>query len=328
MKILVTGATGLVGINLVHRLINEGHQVRILVRKKSRTWPFQNLILEKCVGDITDAKSVREAVDGCEVVFHAAGYVNISPFIREYAERINVHGTENVIHACIDAKVKRLVHTSSIAAIGYGTKEQPATEESEWNFARMHNPYTDTKRAGEQRVLDAVKGGNLDAVIVNPGYIIGPWDMKPTSGRMILSVVQGKMPFYPIGGISVAPVDAVIDGHIKALSKGECGERYILGGENLSYREIFEIIADIAGVTSTRIPLKPYFTWPIGLTGNLLGKFWPRTFADLNSRVFQIGSIQHYVSSKKAECKLDYHPKTARIAIREAYDWFREYGYI
>lgn len=328
MKILVTGATGLVGINLVRRLVTDGHQVRILVRQQSKMWPFDELQVDKCVGDIKELVSVREAVDGMEAVFHVAGYVNISPFVRIQAKLINVGGTDNVIEACRDAKVKRLIHTSSIVAIGYGSKDKPATEQSEWNLASLHNPYSDTKREAEEHVLQAAHTGALDAVVLNPGYILGPWDIKPRSGLMMLAVAHGKMKFYPQGGIAIAPVDAVVEAFIQALHIGCSGERYILGGENLTYREILTLMAKVTGVKGPRIPLIRTATWPLGIMGDCLGSIWPRRFANMNSNVLRIRGIGHYVNSDKARRELNYNPGPAKQAIESAYRWFVENEYI
>ncbi len=328
MKILVTGATGLIGINLVQRLINDGYEVRILIRKSSRSWPLQNLKLEKAYGDITRPETLAAAVKDCEAVFHVAGYVNLSPFVRHHTERINVEGTRNVLAACVSAGVKRLVHTSSIAAIGHGSLEEPATEVSAWNFDWLHSPYTDSKRSGEELVLAATRSGAIDAVIVNPGYVIGAWDIRPTSGRMLLMISRKQVPFYPTGGISVAPVDAVAAGHLQALRQGKTGERYILGGDNITYQKMMSLMAEVAEVPAPRFALDPRWTRPVSKVGDVLGKFWPRSFADFNSNVMALGATHHYVSSEKARAKLNYQPTSARNAIQEAYDWFKEYRYI
>lgn len=328
MKILVTGSTGLVGVNLVRRLMTEGHQVRILIRAKSNTSPFKGLSLECVTGDIADIKSVKRAADGCEVVFHLAGFVNMSPFVRVQAERVNVKGTENVLAACCETKVRRLVHTSSIAAIGYGSNEKPATEESDWNFADLHSPYCDTKREGERCVLESVRQGRIDAVVVNPGYILGPWDMKPSSGRLMLLIAKYRIPVYPTGGISVVHVEDVVEGHIRALQRGQSGERYILAGENLSYRELMGLMAKQVGVSPPRIPLWSAVATPLGWFGDIMGRVWPRTFDDVNTLGIQIGAIGHYVSFEKARRELGYNPRPAQEAVHDAYRWFREHDYL
>lgn len=328
MIICITGGTGLVGVNLVHRLAREGHELRLLVRAGSNVKPFEGIAYQKVVGDITDRRSVRRAIDGCEVVFHLAGFVNMSPFLRRKAEEINVHGTENVVAACLVAKVRRLVHTSSIAAIGYGSKEEPADENSYWNFSGLHGPYYDTKRAGEQHVLSAVQTDKLDAVVVNPGYILGPWDMKPSSGRLLILIAKKRLPAYPLGGISVAHVDDIVQGHIAAMEKGHSGRRYILAGENLSYKELMTMMAEVAGVAPPRLPLPRTLAAPLGWCGDLLGHFWPHTFNDFNSLGLKIGAIGHYVSSEKAKRHLSYQPQPARRAVEDAYAWFIKNKYL
>ncbi len=298
------------------------------MRGKSNVSPFDGFSLEKRVGDITDAASVQEAVYGCEVVFHVAGFVNTSPFVSEKSWQVNVEGTENVIAACCENKVRRLVHTSSIVTIGYGSREQPATENSRWNFEFLKAPYYETKRAAEQRVLGATQTKQLDAVIVNPGYILGPWDMKPSSGKLLMMVSKKKIPIYPTGGISVVHVDDVVEGHLRALEKGRTGERYILAGNNLTYRELLTLMAEEAGVSPPRIPFHPLIAKPAGWIGDFFGRFWPRTFNDVNSLGVKIGSTGHYVSSQKAKQELGYQPKTARQAVADSYRWFCEHNYL
>lgn len=326
MKILVTGATGLLGINLVRRLAAEGHSIRILIRDKSPLEHLQELPLERVVGNILDPASVREAVADCEWVFHLAGLVCLSPFARKATERINIQGTQNVVDACCEAKVARLIHVSSIAAVGYGTLKQPATEDSEWNFADHHNPYNDSKRWGEERVLDAVQDRDLNAVIVNPGYVIGPYDVKPTSGRLLLAIARGRVPAYPMGGIACVSVHEVVNGMIQAANMGRTGHRYILGGENLSYLDLMTKMANAVGATAPRFPMHPLVIKPLGLLGDFLGHFWPRQFGDINSVVFNSTAIHHYVSSAKAVNELAYTETSVDAAIDEAVQWFRQQG--
>ena len=327
-KVLVTGATGLLGVNLVQRLVALGYAVRLLVRYKSPLWPFDGLEIEQAVGDITDGKSVREAVEGCDVVFHGAGFVTFSPFLRERAVQVNVVGTHNVIEACQGAKVERLVHVSSIAAVGYGSRGELVNETAPWNFKSLADPYHDTKRAAEEGVLQAVAERALPAVVVNPAYVLGPWDMKPSSGRLILLVASGKVKVYPTGGISVVHVRDVVEGMIRALHRGRVGERYILGGDNLAYREVLTKLARVVGVAPPRIPLQAWVTRPLGWMGDQLGQIWPRAFADINTPVLASGHAKHYVSSEKAQRELGYTYRPAEAAMEDAYRWFVQHGYL
>jgi dihydroflavonol-4-reductase len=328
MKILITGATGLVGVNLVQKLAESDHGLRILTRVHSNTKAIDHLNLERVIGNVSDYESVRRAVDGCEIVFHLAGRVDMNPFNREKVECVNILGTENVIKACLDAKVQRLIHTSSIAAVGYGNRTAPANEKSAWNFRSLHHPYYDSKRAGELRVLEAVKKKGLDATILNPAFILGPWDVKPSSGAFVIMLAKYPIPFYPTGGISVAHVESVVQGHLAALEKGRAGERYILAGDNISYRRLMSFVAELSEHTPPFIPLLRPATIPMGLLGDVLGRAWPNFFQRLNSKMLKSGSIDHCVSSDKARKELDYRPLSAQRAVEDAYKWFRDYGYL
>ena len=322
-RIFVTGATGLIGINLVRRLAVGGHRIRILARNNSPLWPFEGLNIEVARGDITDINSLHHAIKGCETVFHLAGLVVVSPFVREWAERINVEGTRNILAACRRIPIKRLIHTSSIVAVGHGPKNNPATEDSEWNLKALHNPYYDTKRRAEDLVLESVSRDQIDAVVVNPSYVFGPYDVKPSSGHLIRLIAANRANLYPLGGINVVGVDDVVSGHISAWQRGRSGERYILGAENLSYRELMNMIADRFGTRHPSIPLHPAWTTLLGLSGDLLGRFWPKAFSDINSQFFRISRIGHYVSSAKAIRELGYQPHPIGEAIDAAIQWLR-----
>lgn len=325
-RIFVTGATGLIGINLVRRLASIGHQVRILARDKSPLWPFKGLNIEVSHGDITELDSVRSALQGCDTVFHVAGLVDLRPFMRERAEMINVEGTRNVVIACRQARVKRLIHTSSIATIGHGTRANPATEESEWNFKKLNNPYFDTKREAEEIVLEAVKNKQLDAVVVNPSYVFGAYDIKPTSGFLIRQAAYGLNLFYPSGGINVVGVEDVVTGFLAAWQRGRSGERYILGSENLSYRELFNLIADRLDISHPPLPLYPFMTRILATMGYLLKPVAPKLAASINGTFFRISSIGQYVSSTKAIRELGYQPHAIGPALDQAIDWLRHHN--
>lgn len=328
LKILVTGATGLLGVNLVKRLVNDNHSVRILTRLKSPVWPFDGLEVERFIGDIVDGRSVRLAAEGCDVVFHAAGFVSFTPFLRHRAYSINVTGTRHVIEACQGARVRRLVHVSSIAAIGYGQNREVVDETVPWNFDTLKDPYHDTKREAELSVISAAQNSDLDAVVVNPGYLLGPWDIKPSSGRLILVAASGWLWIYPTGGISVVHVGDVVEGMIQALRRGRAGERYALSGENITYKELFTKIARMAKVRSPFLPFSKVATLPLGLLGDQLGKMWPKAFSDINTPVLSSGHIHHYISSQKAQDELGYTFRPVSSAISEAYQWFLQHGYI
>jgi len=258
---LITGGTGFVGSNLSSTLVDHGYNVRILRRSDSDLRALGGLAVKHYLGDVRDVDSLKEAMKGCDTVFHTAAIVSFKRKDRALQYDVNVAGTRNVVEACLAAKVKRLVHTSSVATIGPTASGEPATEESPYGWGTS-SAYRHTKYLAEQEVYAGVKRG-LDAVIVNPSVIVGERDIHFHGGQMIREVKRGLVPFYVKGGMNVVYVGDVVEGHIQAALRGKTGERYILCGENLTHREIFK---------RTDLPFEfaaPYgnmmMTGPIGL---------------------------------------------------------------
>lgn len=327
MKILVTGATGLVGVNLVRRLCKDGYEVRVLIRKNSNRKGFAGIRVEEAIGDVTDYESVKRAMKGVKQVYHVAGVVDMSHFFIKEMEAVNIGGTENVCRAALESGVDRLVHTSTISAVGTGpSKDRPWDETCEWNFAHLNNPYCTTKYKGEKVVQKYIQKG-LDAVIVNPAYMFGPWDIKPTSGRMIVTIAKYGIPGYPGGGNNFVDVEDVVDGHIRAMEMGKTGERYILANENMTYREIFTLIAEVVGRKPPKIYIPKSIILPLSFIGNVLGTFAPYTFKDFNTSTVGFGYTTQYVTAKKAIKELGFKQTPVRVAIEKAYKWFKDNGY-
>lgn len=331
MKILVTGGTGLVGLNLVRRLAAAGNDVRVLVRPSKRPrLGLDDVAVERVAGDVTDEASVRAAVAGVEAVFHVAALTWQGPWakVRRQMEAVNVGGTEIVCRAAKEAGVRRLVHTSSTVAVGHGTVEQPCDEASPWNLQGL-GPYYDTKRNAEA-VVDRFVAEGLDAVIVNPGYMFGPWDVKPTSGTMILEAARSPLgiPIYTAGGNSFCDVEAVADGHIAALAKGRTGERYILAGHNLPYREAFALINEVLGKPAPKLPVPAALGPVLGPVLDGVGYFAQERFDNFNSSTLRSGAIGLYADSGKAVRELGYELRPLRDAILRAKAWFEAHGYL
>src|SRR5262245_1219143 len=246
---LVTGASGLVGGNLVRALVAHGRRVRILIRPQSRTEHLADLAdVEAVLADVTAPASLGRACAGGEHVYHCAALVSMWPRLEEAMWRVNVAGTDHVLAAARRAGVRRVVHCSSVDAIGLPESDAPSTEETPWNWDRLgfDNPYARTKYESQQRVLAAARA-DVDAVVVNPTFMLGAYDTRPSSGRMILEVAAGKAVGYPAGGNNFVFVEDVAAAMITAAERGRRAECYILGGADLTYREIFTLIADVLG---------------------------------------------------------------------------------
>lgn len=328
MKTLVTGATGFVGVNVVRRLVSRGEDVRILCRKTSNLLGTDGLKIEKAQGDVADYASVQEAVKRCKRVYHVAGIVDMSPFNEKWIYDVNTGGTENVCRAAFEEGCERLVHTSSTAAVGEGTTENPCNEDTPYDTNHFPYAYHKSKHQAEKVVLKYHEKG-LPSVIVNPSYMLGPWDIKPSSGRIVQMAVRlGGIPLYPGGSNSMADVEDVAEGHILAMEKGKPGERYILGGENMTYRELSELINEMIGKKRLMIPLLYAAALPFAFFGNVFGRLFPKTFQDVNINTLKMGFIHHCVSSDKAKRELGYVIHPVRGAIEKTLKWFKDHKYL
>jgi dihydroflavonol-4-reductase len=327
MNAVVTGASGLLGGNLALELIAQGHAVRATRRSAASTEHLAGQPIEWVKGDLDDVTALSDAFAGSDVVFHCAALVSILRRATPALVAANVDGTRNVIAAVRAAQVPRLVHCSTVGAVGLSEDGRPCTEEARWNFAEhgLDDGYVTTKHQAEDVVASAVRTG-LDAVIVNPTYMLGPYDAKPSSGKMIVGVVTRQAPGYTSGRNNFVDVRDVARGMVLAWQKGVRGERYILGGENLSYADAFHLIARTAGV--------PPLTWAVpravaklvGLAGDV--QHWlsgREPFITTNSVRWGYCSTFQF-SSAKARAELGYTHGPLEPAIADAIAWFRAHG--
>ncbi len=322
MLTLVTGATGLVGNNLVRLLAERGDRVRVLVRDPADK-SLAGLPLDIVAGDVCDQAAVRHAAEGIDRIIHSAGRVHLGWTGLALQQAVNVEGTRNVAQAAKDAGV-RMVHVSSVDALGLGTRQQPADEDCPAEGSVLC-PYVVTKRQAEQVVTEMADHG-LDAVIVNPVYMFGPWDWKPSSGRMILQVARGMVLLAPPGGNDFADVRDVAAGIISAAERGQRGHRYILGGEPLSYLEAWRMIAQITGVRGPWRKMLPPGLFVASRIGDLLTRI-RGVESDVNSAAIAMARLEHHYTYARAAAELDYRPRPAREAIEAAWKWFLENGY-
>lgn len=324
MRFLVTGAAGFVGNNLVRLLLDRGHDVRVLTRATSDPRPLAGLNVQRVEGDLLDAASLAAAVSGVDVVVNSAGWVHIGDCGWEQARRVNVDGARAVAQAAAKAGAK-LVHVSSINAIGIGTKERPA-DETHALPQPYAPPYVVTKREGDAAVLAEVANG-LWAAIVYPGFMLGPWDWKPSSGKMLLEVTKQFIPLWPVGGHSLCDVRDVCDGILAAAERGRSGERYILGGENISYRDTWRKFCALTGQKESSVPLGPIAQAVLCPAARAIN-FFRRTETEFNSTALLMSAQLHYASSAKAQRELGYRYRPCDDTIRDTWNWFREHGYV
>ena len=271
MNALVTGATGFLGSRVVHTLLNAGFKVRIYRRKTSNLILLESVAaeLEHSIGDITDEAALSAAMKEIQIVFHVAGNVR---FGSKSLDRVNVQGTTAVVNTAINSRIERLVHTSSVSAVG-ASAEGPSDESTKWETTSELWPYGRSKTLAELEILKGVHQG-LDAVMVNPGLIFGPDHSKGkalnVTHEYALKIRDRSIRAYPSGGTNVVDVDDVAAGHLAALKHGETGARYILGSENLTWKAIFTQLAKAMGTSPPKISI-PY---PLALVAGSAADFW------------------------------------------------------
>lgn len=318
---VVTGATGLVGNNVVRLLVREGRSVRAVVRSPGRA--LEGLHVQIANAALEDGAALERAFDGAATVVHSAAMVHCGWRHRDEMHAANVAGTRRVARAARRAGA-RLVHVSSVDAIGLTRDGSPADEETPPG-GMPECPYVVTKREAEQAVLDEVERG-LDAVIVNPVYMIGPWDWKPSSGRMLLEVGAGKGLFAPPGANDFVDVRDVAAGIVAALGKGARGRRYILGGHSLSYLDAWRIFARAAGRMQP-LGVAPRVAVRIaGWVGDAASLFTRRELP-VNSAAATMSMLPHNFSSARAQRELGYRFRPFEATAADAWSWFVEHGY-
>lgn len=328
MRTLITGATGFVGSAVARKLLERGGTVRALCRARSDTRNLSGLPLEIVTGDLTDAASLKRAIAGCEALFHVAADYRLWTPDPEVLYRSNVQGTRDLMGVALEAGVRRIVYTSSVATLGLDPGGTPADELTHVSIDHMIGHYKRSKYLAEQEVSKLVVESTLPAVIVNPSTPVGPRDIKPTpTGRMVLDAAAGRMPAFVDTGLNIAHVDDVAEGHLLAFERGETGERYILGGENLSLRDILAQVADITGGRPPRIRLPHNLVLPLGY----VTEAWARLFGTGEPRLtvdgVRMAKKWMYFSSHKARTQLGYEPRPAREALADAVTWFRDNRY-
>jgi len=328
VKALVTGASGFVGSAVVRRLIAAGHDARVIVRPSSDRRNLAGLQCEIVVGDLTDEAAVKSALKGCDAVFHVAADYRLWVPDPVSIYRANVDATRFLIRAAGEAGVARIVYCSSVAAIGTTSSGMPADETRAAVLDEMIGHYKRSKFLAEQEARRLATEEGLPVVIVNPSAPFGPRDIKPTpTGRIVVEAALGKMPAYVATGLNVVHVDDVAEGHLLAYQKGKIGERYILGGENLTLLDILVTLAKITGRKPPRFRVPRAALVPAAWISELLARQSGREPRLTRDSAHMAGRYMFY-SNAKARRALGFNPRPAVEALRDAYEWFRANGYL
>jgi dihydroflavonol-4-reductase len=323
----ITGATGFVGAAVARILLSKGHRLRVLSRPNNDRRNLQGLDIEIVEGDLGRPQSYLTALQGCGALFHVAADYRIWVPDPSAMHRINVDGTHALMAAAMEAGVRRIVYTSSVATLGIHKDGTPSNENTPVSFAGMVGAYKRSKFLAEQEVHRLIRHHNLPAVIVNPSTPIGPRDIKPTpTGRIVIEAVKGLMPAYIDTGLNIVHVDDVAQGHWLAFERGTIGERYILGGENLGLGEILAIIARLAGRKPPKVKLPRELIYPIAIAAEAIARMTHKEpFVTVDA--LRMAKKKMFYSSAKAIRELGYHARPARDALADAFAWFREKGY-
>jgi dihydroflavonol-4-reductase len=326
MTTLITGATGFVGSAVARTMARRGHALRLLVRPSSDRRNVDGIDAEIVTGDLTDPASLARAAAGCRYVIHVAADYRLWVPVPEDMMRANVDGAVAMIRAAADAGAERIVHCSSVAALGQIGDGTPADEATPTNEADFVGVYKRSKYRAERAVLALAAQESLPVVVVNPAAPVGPRDIKPTpTGKMVLDTAKGRVPAYIDTGLNIVHVDDVAEGHALALERGRIGERYVLGGENFLLRDILALIAEVAGRSPPRIRLPEALVWPVAWA---MEKTAPVTgIAPMMTRDhLKMARKKMFYSSAKAEAELGYRARPAREAVVDAVAWFRAAG--
>ncbi len=326
MLAFVTGATGFVGSHVARVLAENGADLRLLVRSSSDLRNIQELNVERVTGDLREAASLKKGVTGCDVVFHVAADYRL--WVRDPDEmyRANVEGTRAILQAAREGGVRRVVYTSSVATMGFSNGHL-ADENSPVSLANMIGHYKRSKFMAEEIAMEAGKSG-MDVVVVNPTTPVGERDIKPTpTGRIVVDFLKKKFPAYVDTGLNLVDVAQCARGHVAALEKGRSGERYILGGENLTLKQILDKLAAVTGLPSPRIRVPYVVALATGVVDQVVTGYLRNREPRATIDAVRMGRKKMFVSSSKAERDLGWQTVPVEGALRRAVEWFQANGY-
>ena len=329
VKTLVTGASGFVGSAVARRLVHEGFAVRALVRPGSPRFHLEGLDLEFAEGDMRDAQSVRRALAGARYVFHVAADYRLWARDRNEIFAANVEGTRNIMREAARAGVERVVYTSSVATLGSLPHGGIADESTQVGIEDMVGHYKRSKFLAEEAVRQFARESRLPVVIVNPSTPVGPGDIKPTpTGRMVLQAAAGRMPAYVDTGLNFVHVDDVARGHLLALERGTPGERYVLGGCNMTLKELLDELASITGHPAPRIRIPYRMVLPVAYAAEALARLSKGREPFVTVDGVRLSSKKMFFRDDKARRELGHNPGPVRRGLEDAVDWFKKNGYL
>lgn len=325
MNILVTGADGFLGSNITRELLSRQYQVTAFISSDSTSTTLDRLPVERFTGNILNRQDVERAMDGCDAVVHAAASTNVWPSRSERVRAINIEGTDHLIRAALKRDCQRFLFIGSAGSFGFGTEIDPGDETRPFRGRKYRLDYIESKLEAQHRVLRAVAQHDLPAIVLNPTFMIGPYDSKPSSGAMIKAIYEQKLPGYSRGGRNYIYVKDAAKAIVNALTMGRIGECYILGHENMNYREAFSRMARVIGVPAPRLPIPLWAGVLYGGAGSIYGALTqiPPTVTYTMARM---AHDRHYYTGQKAVDELAMPQTNLDIAIQESFQWMKEHG--
>ena len=328
MKTLVTGSTGFLGSSVLRELINDGREVKALIRKGTSKKNITGLDVEIAYGDLRDIESIRSALNGCDILYHVAAYYSLWDRNKQLSHEINVKGTRNILRAAKEKDLKKIVYTSTVGCIGLNEDTTPATENTFFNKNTLSNDYKKSKYQAEQVALEFARGG-LPVVIVNPSTPVGPRDIKPTpTGKIILDFLNREMPAYIDTGLNLIDVKDCARGHILAELKGIPGDRYILGNQNMTLLEILITLEKITGLKAPRIKMPFWVALSAGWACEMVANHLTGKPPSIPLAGVKMAKYFMYFDSSKAVNKLGLAQNPVENALRKSVDWFKENNYL
>lgn len=326
-KILLTGANGFLGTNVLNELLSRGYEVRGFILPGTNKSFIQKQGVEVFEGNLLNEHDVNTAVLGCEAVIHTAACTDVIPDRAKYIWDINLNPTRFLAEAVLKNGLSRMVHVGTANTFGFGSLQQPGNEESTSNCHMYGLDYMDSKVAAQEYLLKTISEKNLNAVIVNPTFMIGPFDSKPSSGQMLIALYNGQLPGYSTGGKNFVFVKDAAVGVVNALEKGKAGQCYILGHQNLTYKQFFDKAAKVMGVKSPTVGMPSFITLSFGKLNDIYAMISGKKPL-VTYKMARVACHGHYFDNSKAVKEIALPQTDIETAIEAAFNWFIENGYL
>jgi dihydroflavonol-4-reductase len=325
-RVLLTGANGFLGNNLVRELTGRGYTVHAFIQEGADPSILDGLDVIRFSGDLLKPDTLRKSIEGCDYIIHSAGLTTINPAKVPMARLVNVEGTRRILDLALEYGVKRVVHVGTSNTFGFGSKTKPGNETSPFSSGHYGLDYITTKLEAHNLALSYFRNHGLPIIIVNPTFMIGPNDPGPSSNLMIKQIVDRKLPGYCPGGRNFASVKDNCIAIVNALTMGKPGESYILGNRNMNYKEFYALIGKVTGAKTPWVYLPAFLIKPMGAVLSGMAAIFPRFHSDVNLSIAKIACDEQFFSSDKAIRELQLPQSPIEDAIWDSFVWLRDNG--